>query len=523
MTTLHRILLALLAALLTRLALPGYGFSLLVWVAVAPLFLALSGARPRQRMLLGMIYGTVIWALAICWLPGAMVGWLGLPFAEGTVSTAAICLFHAVPYLIFGLVGGFGPESEGGRLLWDAALLTALLGLFPVIFPGHVALGLSQSPLFIQAADLGGMPLVLFGVLLVNRCGADLILRRGERLNLAPPLALLVAVMALVVGYGAVRLRQIHAGEAATGYDRTIGVVTVQPDVPTRPDGRYQAAALGAAMLATEGAMAKMPPADLVVWPEIPVDLGCDPASLERYGFVRHARAVNTPVLVNCIDYGAGDDDRQGSGEGDDAAPAYNAALLLDGSGRPMERYHKRLLFPFGEAVPCAREIPLLSRLAPATPAYRPGSEATVFDLGNGRRLAPLLCYEAIFPGAIRAAVNNGGTVLINMTDDAWFGDSDASELHLAFLPFRAVEFRTPLVRANNAGISAVIAATGEILPGTKTGLFQRTALRQELVIPGERTLYCRCGDLFLYGLIAVCGIDLVRRRYVGKGTIPCS
>lgn len=107
-----------------------------------------------------------------------LVGWLGLPFGEGVISTAAICCYHAVPYLIFGLVGGFGPEGRWGRLPWDAALLTALLALFPVIFPGHVALGLYQSPLFIQAADLGGMPLVLFGVLLVNRCGADLILQR---------------------------------------------------------------------------------------------------------------------------------------------------------------------------------------------------------------------------------------------------------------------------------------------------------------------------------------------------------
>ena len=513
MTTPTRILLALSAALLTRLALPGYGLSPLVWIAIAPLFLALSGAQTRQRILLGMSYGVLFWGLAISWLPGATAGWLGLPFAEGIVSTAAICLYQAVPYLIFGLVGGFGPKGGWGRLLGDAALLTLLLSVLPMIFPGHVAYGLYQSPLFIQAADLGGMPLVLFGVLLVNRCAADLILRRAAGLNLAPPLALLVAVMALEVGYGAVRLRQIHAGEAAAGYDRTVSVVAVQPAVPVRPEGGGQRASMISAMSLTEQTLFTAPPADLVVWPEIPVDLGCDPASLERYGFLRHARSVNTPVLVNCIDYGTGDDDRQGAGRGDDAAPAYNAALLLDGSGRPLARYHKRLLFPFGEAVPCAREIPLLSRLAPATPAYRPGSEATVFDLGNGRRVIPLLCYEAIFPRAIRAAVNNGGTVLINMTDDAWFGNSDASELHLAFLPFRAVEFRTPLVRANNAGISAFITAGGEILPGSKSALFQRTVQQRTVYLPPERSLYCRLGDLFLQLLAACCAVALLPPR----------
>lgn len=268
--------------------------------------------------------------------------------------------------------------------------------------------------------------------------------------------------------------------------------------------------------------MTKMPPADLVVWPEIPIDLGCDPVSLERYGFVRHARSVNTPVLVNCIDCGTGGGDRQVAGRGADAAPAYNAALLLDGSGRPLARYHKRLLFPFGEAVPWSREIPLLSRLAPATPAYRPGSEATVFDLGNGRRVIPLLCYEAVFPRAVRAAVKNGGTVLINMTDDAWFGDSDASELHLTFLPFRAAEFRTPLVRANNAGISAFITAGGEILPGSKSALFQRTVQQRTVYMPPERSLYFRAGDLFLQLLAACCVVALLRTGRGARNIQPC-
>jgi len=95
------------------------------------------------------------------------------------------------------------------------------------------------------------------------------------------------------------------------------------------------------------------------------------------------------------------------------------------------------------------------------------------------------------------------------MTDDAWFGDSDASELHLTFLPFRVVEYRSPLVRANNSSISAVITATGEILPGTKTELFQRTLLQQELHLPGKRKLSHRYGDIFLHGLIAACGLLL--------------
>ncbi|MFZ4779709.1 MAG: apolipoprotein N-acyltransferase, partial [Terrimicrobiaceae bacterium] len=256
----------------------------------------------------------------------------------------------------------------------------------------------------------------------------------------------------------------------------------------------------------TEELLHGTPPADLVVWFEIPRNIDCDGPEPAQLGFVAHARAVKAPLLFNCVDFSAGAQDGERS-------TVRNTVLMLDGQGRPANRYHKQILFPFCEYIPFEREAPWLRRLAPAVSIYRPGREAKVFDLGRGRGVIPLLCYEAMFGDPIRRGIAKGGNVLINLTDDAWFGNSDASEFHLAFQPFRVVEYRTPLVRANNAGISAFIAATGEIIPGTKTGLFQRMALRRELFIPSERTFYYRFGDLFLYGLIVLCGVDLARRR----------
>ena len=512
MSLLTPILLTLLAGLLTRLALPGFSVTHLTWIALVPFFLAQQGATERQRACLGLLYGVTIWAGSIAWLPQALWNWVQVPPVIGIGGTVILSLWHALPYLLFGLRGRLFPDDERcAGLLRDAALLTVLLSVLPMLFPGHVALGLYQSPRFIQTADLGGMPLVLFSVLLVNRCGADLLRRLSSGVNLRPPALLLATVLAGVALYGTFRLGQFQRGEGAT-----LTVVAVQPAIPTSLEGTRQQESIASAAALTEAVLRGGSPVELVVWPEIPRNIDCDGPEPARLGLIAHARAVQAPLLFNCVDFGAGT-------EGEEKGTVRNTVLMLDGQGRPAVRYHKQILFPFGEYIPFEREAPWLRRLAPSVSVYRPGTEAKVFDLGRGRGVIPLLCYEAMFGGPIRQGIAKGGNVLINMTDDAWFGRSDASEFHLAFLPFRAVEFRTPLVRANNAGISAVIAATGEILPGTKTGLFQRTALRRELAIPGERTLYCRFGDVFLYGLIAVCGIDLVRRRYVVKGTISCS
>lgn len=85
------------------------------------------------------------------------------------------------------------------------------------------------------------------------------------------------------------------------------------------------------------------------------------------------------------------------------------------------------------------------------------------------------------------------------MTYDAWFGKTNASLMHLAFLQFRVVEYRTPLVRANNSGISTFIAATGEIMPGTRAGFFQKIVQRCDVCTPEKRSRYFNISDTFLY------------------------
>jgi apolipoprotein N-acyltransferase len=554
MNPIHRILLILLSVILTRCSLPGGGIPHLAWVSLVPFFLALRGLSHRKQAGLGLIYGFAFWYSSLWWMPQGLAHWGRLPVFTGVMLTVAFCVYHALPYALFGYRGKLLADDEGMvGLVRDAAVLTALLSIYPTVFPGHIAIALYQSPLFIQTADLGGVPLVLFFVLLINRCAADLIRRGAARINPISPLAVICAVMAFVTVYGGNRLAQMRTEASDAEKREMIRIAAIQPDIPTRLAEGNQEAAVLSAIAAAEMELRKHSAVDLVVWPEMPVFLWCNSASLRQFGLIRHAVTVGSPVLVNCLDTGAEmrkesdkpshesntrsifiekQNERSVSAEAirgpDPANPgkfflhpaalvnSYNGAVMIDGLGAPGAAYHKQLLLPFVEYLPFERELPILRRLFPAASVYVRGKEATVMDMGNGRRLIPLLCYEAIFTGPVRKAVENGGNVLMNMADDAWFGKSDESEFHLSFIPFRAVEFRIPLVRVNNAGISAFADATGTILAGTKTGLFEHTVIVKDLVISKNRSLYFHIGDAFLYTLILLLLVDgLKGKRWV--------
>jgi len=141
---------------------------------------------------------------------------------------------------------------------------------------------------------------------------------------------------------------------------------------------------------------------------------------------------------------------------------------------------------------------------------FRPGKG---FDplVSDGRRLGALICYEGIFPEAAREYKRNRADLLVNITNDAWFGRTSAPYQHLSMTVFRAVENRLYLVRAANTGVSAVIDPTGVIL--SRTGIFERTVLKGEVKFIDEKTFYAAYGDLFVY----LCGLLLILNDFIQK------
>jgi apolipoprotein N-acyltransferase len=118
-----------------------------------------------------------------------------------------------------------------------------------------------------------------------------------------------------------------------------------------------------------------------------------------------------------------------------------------------------------------------------------------------------VICYEGVFPALVRRFVQNGARLLVNMTNDAWFGRTSGPLQHLAMYPLRAVEHRTAVVRAANTGVSAFIAPSGRI--GKTLGLFERGVLIAPVPLRTRETLYTRLGDWLAWVALGVSGAAL--------------
>ncbi len=176
----------------------------------------------------------------------------------------------------------------------------------------------------------------------------------------------------------------------------------------------------------------------------------------------------------------------------------FNTAVLLSPEINILGSYRKQILFPFGEYKPFWNFLESLYQFfGYANPGYFPGKIIEVFPFPKAK-LAPQICYEIIHPSFTRKFINQGGEVIINISNDSWFGKSKASEQHLAVALFRAVENKVPLVRATNTGTSVFISPTGE-LDSKKTPLYEVASLVQEIHPPKIKTFYTRFGDWFPY------------------------
>ncbi|MGA7869298.1 MAG: apolipoprotein N-acyltransferase, partial [Candidatus Binatus sp.] len=248
--------------------------------------------------------------------------------------------------------------------------------------------------------------------------------------------------------------------------------------------------------------------ADLVVWPEAaaaflfqpddqyPAALATDAAY--RAALLTLAHNIGEPLL-----FGA-----PALGREDGLLGFYNRAYLVSAEGEVEAHYDKIELVPFGEYVP-ARSILgyFVNRIVQGFGDMIPGKEQTLFNV-KGAKLGILICYESIFPDLTRREVNEGADVLVNITNDAWYGESSAPYQVLAMAAMRSVETKVPMVRVANTGISTLIQPSGQITH--RTPLFKRDTVLVDVSWRPVRTLYTIVGDLFAEICFALTAIGLI-------------
>lgn len=479
---------ALSGALLT-LALPWFDFSLLGWIALVPVLHFLSSRSGRvETFLAGYSTGFVFFAGTCYWITYSMYNYGGLPLA---VSVAVLLLFVAV----------FAFHTAAFALL-----LRVCVGRWPVwglllAAPIWVAVELVQGHLI-----FGGFPWMLVGYALAPFGGLLQIVTRSGVYGLSFTLVSVNALVAIglrrrdwKIGTAGVAIAlgaslwpgPPEAGQEPRPEDR-LRVRIVQTRIPIDYEwgGEAQDALLDdltALTLETDSG------SDLVVWPETPAPffLSLDPSFRTRIASL--AARLDAHVLVGYIDF---------QGE----LPT-NSAGLVSPEGAQVSRYDKIHLVPFGEYVPFRRVLFFAESMVRNVGDFAPGTEFAISPL-DGHRLATNICYEDVFPNLFRQFTRLGAQVIVNITNDDWFGDSSAPYQHLRMALVRAAENRRYVIRAANTGISAIIDPYGRVLAETSIG--ERTVLDGDVGYRSDLTFYVRFGDVFALTVSLVAAIALL-------------
>ena len=222
-------------------------------------------------------------------------------------------------------------------------------------------------------------------------------------------------------------------------------------------------------------------------------------------------RGFDTPILLGLLTYelkNGGTDPRDRH-----QRRTYNSAMLLDADGRVLGRYDKNYLLIFGEYIPFGETFPQLYEWLPEASHFYAGDTVETFEF-KGHQIGVMICYEDIIPRFTRRLAGKDPNVLINVTNDAWFGKTSEPYLHLALAVFRAVENRLWLIRSTNTGVSAFVDGVGRIVGGT--GLEDPETLVFKVPMMSTATLYRSYGDLFAYVCLLVFGgmvVAVLRRR----------
>jgi apolipoprotein N-acyltransferase len=332
-----------------------------------------------------------------------------------------------------------------------------------------------------QAADLAGVFGLGFLLAAANVClyraGREL-LRKEYRLAAAPA-AVLAGILAFLFAYGSYRLAEREA--PSSGGRLRIGVAQGGIDQSRKWNPAFQRRTLEIYGKLSREARSKG--VDVIVWPETaaPFFYGWE-AELSRE-VDKVASEGGLPLIFGAPWFSPSEGGKY-----------YNSVFLLNGRGVPEGRYDKRHLVPFGEYVPLKSILFFVRKMTEGGEDFSAGEGPALFSVAGGKAGASV-CYEAVFPEIIRESVLSGAQWLVNVTNDAWFGDTVAPRQHLAMARMRAVEVRRPMVRAANSGISALIDARG--VATATLGLFREGILVGEIVPRGGETLYAKTGDIF--------------------------
>jgi apolipoprotein N-acyltransferase len=479
----------------------------LTWVAFVPLFWVIDYAKNlRQAVFSGWLTGFVGHLLGFHWLVYTINVFGGLAYPLSVIVFLIYAALQAIQIAIFAFLVrrfGGGPGQIFPPLFWVSVEF-----LFPRLFPWYLANTQSSFSWLIQTADLTGPYGAAFLIMWFNAIIAGALFkpaRDSRRLWISTVIFQACFVGSLIYGFW--RLDQV-AAQLNTAAKLPIAAVQGNIDVGMKWDPKQMNANLDAHTKLTQGISG----VQVVLWPESAIEEWL-PENLQALP----APFVNSLQLKDAyFIFGA----RSFRGKlGGPNVKAFNTAFLTNPKGLVLERYHKQVLLAFGEYIPFSGLLGLLPGM-PFVEGFTAGDGPQTFDLPGGVRIAPLICYEDLMPELSREFVREKkANLLVNLTNDAWYGKTVAPWQHARLAQWRAIETRRGLLRVTNTGVTSIINAKGEIVETLP--IFAPAVLKTRVEILEGETFYVRFGDAFAWGItliaVAIVLAHFSRRRLTAR------
>jgi len=494
--TISQMLLALLSAGLLAAPFLDPRLFLLAWFSFVPLFWTVKHARSwRSATFYGWVMGTAAHLIGFYWLVYTISAFGGFPYGVSVLIFIVYAALQAIEMALFALflrIAGWGPVCLFPPMFWVAVEF-----LFPLLFPWHVANSQVAFSWFVQSADLVGPYGASFVVVWFNAAVYRILsTRRLAESRTFLPLACSTLAIILSLVYGFERLRSVEQ-EMARAPKLATGAVQGNVDIDLKWDPTLAQRNLDQHRRIT----ASLDSPGLVIWPEsaiefmVPENLAVLPPE-----FMPSFKSPQSHFIFGAKSF-SGTLGRPGM-------KAFNTAFFTDAQGTILGRYHKQVLLAFGEYLPFSKILSLVPGI-PFADGFTPGQGPTAFQLSSNIRVAPLICYEDLMPDLARKFISEThANLLVNLTNDAWYGRSVGPWQHLALARSRAIETRRTLLRVTNTGVTSLVNAKGEVVKTLP--MFTAAAMPAEVDILNGETYYVRFGDWFAWGMTIVSALVLL-------------
>jgi len=498
-----RLALAASSGLALALAFPKVDLNLMAWVAFIPLLYAVNDRPLKSVFGYAWLQGLIFNLASLYWIVITLHNFTHVSLVIAVMPCFLLAAILALDVAASFLVGEYVarrlriPLFVTMPIAWTA--FEWLRTYVPIGFPWNL-LGYAayRNLALIQFSEFTGVYGVSALIMFFNTVVFGVFFSVRPRRKEIWGLSALTVVMVAAIAFGTVRIGQLDDRPVAG----SLKVAMVQANIPQTVKWDPAALPTNFRIYSEQSEAAARQQVDLIIWPEAaatfffqpddryPVSLAEDAEYRGR--LLDLARRTGDPILFGApaleLDHRP--------------IASYNRAYLVSAQGQVVSHYDKMQLVPFGEYVPMRAVLGFfVDRIVVGLGQFMPGEEHTIFDV-KGAKLGVLICYESVFPDLTRSAVAAGADILVNITNDAWYGDSSAPYQLLAMSAMRSVETHTPMIRVANTGVSTVITPTGALT--ARTDLFTRDTEIETVSWSKGRTVYTAVGDLFAEACFAL-------------------